>query len=779
MEDINDQLRQYREDYDEVGKDRPLVDAKDKVTGRARYVSDVKLPGMLTARAIRSDYAHARILNIKTDKADKVPGVISVLTPDDVTQQKWGPITQDRNLLSRKARFAGDEIGLVVAADRAACDEALSKISVEYEPLTPVLDMTEAMDDAAPNIHKAFPNNVNHHVEVERISEEEMERICEEAHVVCEDEYVTNRVHQSYLETQGVVAAEDAEGYLTMYAGAQAPTWCRRDYAYALDMPTDKTRVVQTLYGGGFGAKIEPQQPPLGALAAREVGQPVRFILDRKEDFQSALPRVPMTIKLKTAWSKEGEFLAKDVYIIADQGAYADYGLAIAKTAMKRIDTLYQVKNVRAICDVVYTNKVPTGCFRGFGNSQSHIALETQIDKAAEKLGISPEEIRLKNCARPGYENPHGWQVNSCEVEQCIEKAVEESEFEKKREEYTGENDHIKKGIGLATSMHVSGNRGFLKAFEGAAVLLRMNEDGRLFVFSNEPDMGQGARTVVAVSAAEMLDMPVEEINVPEVDTDMVPFGTGCWASRGTYFASSATREAAYELKRKIIKQASEMMNIPADQLKIKDGHVVWERDENRKVSYQEIAWQYVCDNSGEMLMAQGSFMPDVEYPDEDDFGNISGGYAFACNIAEVEVNTETGEIDVNEMWGAYDVGQPINPAAVRGQICGGMGMGFGWAVMEDMKYDEDGQLMNPNFLDYQIPTTKDIPKINTIIADSFEWTSGFGAKSIGENALNPAPPSIINAIYDAIGVRFKSVPITAEKVLKGLEQKADQEGGN
>lgn len=777
MRKINDELKKYREDYKKVGKDRPLVDAKDKVTGKARYVSDVELPGMLTAKALRSPYPHARVLHIDKSKAEKVPGVKCVLTPEDVEQQKWGPVTKDRNLLSKKARFTGDEIGLVVAIDEAACDDALSKIEVDYEQLPPVLDMIEAMDEDAATIHEDFPNNVNHHIEVERISKEEMEKIFDEAYLVCEDEYVTNRIHQCYMETQSVVADQDKNGYLTMYAGSQAPTWCRRDYAEAIKMPVDKTRVVQTLYGGAFGAKIEPQIPPLGALAAKHIGQPVKLVLSRKEDFESALPRMPMTIRIKTAWSKEGDFLAKDVYIVAEQGAYADYGIAIAKTAMKRIDTLYQLKNVRAVCDIVYTNTVPTGCFRGFGNSQSHVALENQIDEAAEKLGIAPDELRLKNCARPGYDNPHGWEVNSCEVDQCIEKATKESNFSEKRVENIknqDSNDKIKRGIGIAISMHVSGNRGFLKAFEGAAALLRMNEDGRLYIYSNEPDMGQGIRTVTTVCAAEVLDMATEDITVPEVDTDIVPFGTGCWASRGTYLASSAVKDAALKLKSKLLEKAAEIMNIPADQLKVKDGSVVWKRDESKECSFKEIAWKYVCDTSGEMLMAQGSFMPDVDYPDEDGYGNVSGGYAFACNVSEVEVNTETGKVDVTDIWAAYDVGQPINPMAVKGQICGGVGMGFGWAILEDMKYDEEGVLMNPNFLDYQIPTTKDIPNIHPIIADSYEWTSGHGAKSIGENALNPVAPSISNAIYNAIGVRVKNVPITSEKVLKKLKEKVD-----
>jgi len=767
--------------FNVIGTGRPYVDAREKVTGKARYVTDVQLPGMLIGKALRSPYPHAKILNIDTSEAEKVPGVKCIITGKDVEQNLWGPVTKDQYLLAvDKVRYVGDEVVAVAAVDETACDEALTRIKVEYEPLPAVLDMFDAMKEDAPLIHDQFPRNINPHMDLERGNVDE---VFANADYVFENEYyITKRVHQAYMEPMGGVSVWDERGYLTIYAGVQNPTWCRRNYAHALNIPVDKVRVVQTLYGGGFGAKLDQQVHPLGALIARYAGQPVRFVLSRSEDFQCGLPRVPMYFKLKTAWSKYGKFLAKDVYILADNGAYAYYGTPIALTAMYRIDILYKVPTVRAKMDLVYTNKVPTSCYRGFGNAQMHVALETQIDEVAEKLGIEPTELRLRNVATPGYVNPYGWKTNSCEAAQCIEKVAAKSNFLVKKSEYqiSNKDSKIKRGIGMGVCVHVSGNRSFIKDFEGAAVLLRLNEEGRVYIYSNEPDMGQGIRTVTSMCVSEILDIDLDDINVPEVDTDIVPFGLGCFASRGTYLVNSAAKEAAINLRTKLFKKASEMMKVPVDELQMKNKAVVWSKDENKKLSIKEIAWQYVCDNGGQQMLGEGFFIPDVEYPDANKQGNISGGYSYGAHVAEVEVNTETGQVSVLNIWAAHDVGQPINPLSVEGQIQGGVGQAFGWTLTEQMVHGQDGKLVNPSFLDYQIPTAVDMPKVHPIIVDSYEWTSGFGAKSIGEASLIPTVPAIVNAIYNAIGVRFYELPITAEKIVEALRKKESKaKGGN
>lgn len=770
-----------KEDYRIIGTRRPYVDAKEKVMGRTRYVSDVVLPGMLIGKALRSPHPHAMILNIDTSEAKKVPGVKCVITAADVEQNKWGPVTKDEYLLAKdKVNYVGDEVAAVVAVDEETCDEALARIKVEYEPLPAILSMHDAMNEDAPRIHEEFPNNVNHHFHIPR---GDVDKAFAEADFVFEDEYETDLHYQGYMEPMGGVSTWDARGNCTIHAGIQTATWSRRDYAHALDIPVEKLQIIQPYYGGGFGAKLSQQVHPLGALMSRYAGQPVRLVLNREEDLQCGLPRLPMYFKLKTAWTKDGKFLAKDVYIKADNGAYASYGAPIALTAMYRIDILYQVANVRSTCDLVYTNKVPTGCYRGFGNAQMHYAQETHFDQVAAKLGIDPVELRMKNLAVPEYTNPHGWHTNSCEVKACLQKAVDDCDFFGKQKEFARENARdespIKRGIGAAVCVHVSGNRSFIKEFEGAAVMLRLNDQGRLFIYSNEPDMGQGIRTVTSMCAAEVLGLdPDKDILVPDPDTNVVPFGLGCFASRGTYLVNGATKNAAENLKEKLIKLASRMMDLPEDELELKERCVVSRKDPSVRRTFEEVSWQYICDHDGQMMQGLGNFAPpeSVVYPDATKYGNISGGYAYGCHIAEVEVNTETGQIRVPNIWAVHDVGQAINELSVEGQIDGGVTQGYGWAIMEKLRYGEDGKVMNASFLDYQLPTAGDVPKIHSSIVESFEWTTGFGAKSIGEASLIAIVPALGNAVYNATGVRLTKIPMTAEDVLNALREKKEKE---
>ena len=768
------EVRYEKGDFTVIGSRRPYVDAIDKVTGRTVYVTDLKLPGMLHGRALRSPYPHARILSIDTSAAEKVPGIKCVLTGKDVKQNKWGPVTKDEYLLAvDKVNFVGDEVAAVAGVDEEACEEALSLIKVEYEPLPAVLSMYDAMQEGAPQIHEEFPGNVNHHFHIPR---GDIEAVFKSAYFVHEGQYEASLEYQAYIEPMGGVSVWDNRGNLTIYAGIQTPTWSRNDYAVALDVPVENVRIVQPPFGGGFGAKLSQQVHPLGALIARHAKQPVRFCLDRVEDFQCGLPRVPMHFKLKTAWDKDGKYLAKKVDILADQGAYASYGAAITLTAMYRIDIMYQVPIVHSEAHLVYTNKVPTGCFRGFGNSQKHFAHESHLDEVADHLGIEPDALRLRNIAVPGYMNPHGWKANSVEIKACIEKGVARSEFHEKRKKFFALNkseSRIKKGIGMAPCVHVSGNRSFIKPFEGGAVLLRMNEQGKVFVYCNEPDMGQGIRTTLTMCVSDALKLDFEHISVPDPDTDIVPFGLGCFASRGTYMATGAMHMAVNDMRAKLVKIASTMLELPEDDLTLEDGAVVSVSDPSQRAGYPEIAWKHVCDNPGQHMLGIGYFTPTgVEYPDDKKYNNISGGYAFGCHVAEVEVAIDTGQVKVKEMWGIHDVGQPINELALEGQIHGGLAQGYGWTLMEHLRHGPDGKITNACFLDYQIPTAADIPKINAELVDSFEWTTGFGAKSIGECCFIGTAPALQNAIYNAIGIRFYELPITAEKILAALRKK-------
>jgi len=763
--------------YAVVGSKRPYIDAEEKVTGRTIYASDFSLPGMLYGKALRSPYPHAKIHNVDISEALKVPGIKTVLTGRNVEQHKWGPITKDEYLLAvDKVNFTGDEVAAVAGVDEECCEEALSKIKVEYEQLPAVLNMHDAMKDGAPLIHAESPRNVCNHFDIHH--GEDIEKVFKDAYFIHEGEYETTLHYQGYIEPMAGVSVWDAHNNVTIYAGIQTPTWSRNDYGVALGVAPENIRIVQEPFGGGFGAKLSQQVHPLGALIAKYAKQPVRFVLDRVEDFHCGLPRLPMYFKIKTAWDKDGKYLGKYTYIIADQGAYASYGAAIALTAMYRIDIMYRCPSLYSVCDLVYTNKVPTGCYRGFGNAQKHFAHETHLDEVAEHLGIAPDELRLRNFSGECYTNPHGWRTNSNAVSECLRRGMEVSNYHAKRKSFLVTNsdnkNYIKKGIGFSPCVHVSGNRSFIKPFEGAAAILRMNEQGKVYVFENEPDMGQGIRTVMSICVQEVLKMSEEHICVPQPDTDIVPFGLGCFASRGTYMSTGALYKAANDMKDKLIKIGSEMLKFPESDLELKNERVVSLSDPSKSVSYAEIAWKHVCDYPGQNILGIGYFAPEgVEYPDATKYNNISGGYAFGCQIAEVEVNTKTGQIKVTEMWGIHDSGQPINLLAIEGQVQGGMAQGYGWVLMESLRYNENGRLMNPSFLDYQMPTAADIPKINAEFVNSFEWSTGFGAKSIGEASLIGVAPAIQNAIYNAIGVRFNEMPITAEKILKALREKS------
>lgn len=747
-----------------VGKRLPALDARDKATGRAEFVSDIRLPGMLWAKVLRSPVAHARIRNIDVSRALKLGGVKMVLTGKDCPPHKYGVVIRDETILAvDKVRYAGDEIAIVLATDPDIAEEALELIAVDYEELPVLLDPREAMEEGAPLIHEG-KSNVAVRLHIER---GEVDRAFAESDVVLEDTYNTSMVYQAYLEPMAAVAAVDASGRLTLWAGLQNPSAARLTFADALGIPADKLRIIQPHFGGGFGAKLEHKVPLLCAFAALKSGRPVRLVNDREEDFQAGHPRVPMTIRLKLGAKKDGTLTAKQVEIIADNGAYTVYAPGILSTALYRIDLLYRIANVRADGVLVYTNKAPTSAFRGFGNAQMHFAFECHLDALAKELGLDPKELRLKNAAYPGYVNPHGWKVGSCGLKECIEKATAAIGWEEKKA-----NKQPRRGVGMACCMHVSGNRSFKKEFDGSAALVRVDDGGNVFVYSGEADLGQGARTVFAQIAAEELGVPYEKVKVAIVDTDIAPFAWGTFASRATYLGGNAVRAAAADAKRQILEFAAELLNVPVGLLNIQNGRIVGP-SEKKSLDLAEVTREYMYRHAGANIIGRGSFVPEgVEYPDETKYGNISGAYPFAAQAAEVEVDTETGQVKVLRLAAAHDLGKAINPMLAEGQIEGGVAMGLGWALTENLTYGPDGRVANPQFLDYQIPTAMDVPPLEVILVEPEEKSGPYGAKSLGEPALIPTSPAIANAVYDAIGVRIKELPITPEKILAALKEK-------
>ncbi len=747
-----------------VGQAVPQVDAREKVTGAAEFVSDIKLPGMLYGRVLRSPYAHARLLNIDPSRAKRLRGVRAVVTAQDTPLAPFGPRSDDWTIMAvDKVRFIGDEVAGVAAIDEDTAEEALSLIKVDYEPLPAVYDPLEAMEPGAPLIHQRERNIVAEF----KLNKGDIERAFKESAVVYGARYYTNQVYQAYLEPMACVVQPDAAGKLTFYISTQIPSMTRITYAQALALPLEKVRVVVPYYGGAFGAKMETNLHLVAAVLAQKTGKPVRIVNSREEDFMAGNPRVPMYIDLKIGAKKDGTLTGKEVRVIGAAGARAVYSMAIVATACYRVDSLYRFPNLKTEGLTVYTNTVPTSCFRGFGNAQMTFAVESSLDMIAEELSLDPAELRLKNGLQSGEVSIHGWKISSSGLEECIKKATAAASWKEKRAQ-----KRFARGIGLACCNHVSGNRAFAREFDGAGGMVRIGREGKVLVYHGESDMGQGQKTVFAQIVAEELGVPLEWVEVARVDTDLSPFGLGSFATRGTVFGGNGVKAAAADAKRQILELAAIIFETDPQNLEIKDGQILNKNNPSVSQPFRKVLEMGLFKRGGAPIVGTGFWVPDTELPDPvTKYGNISPAYPFACQICEVEVDIDTGHVHLLNYIAAHDVGRAINPQTTEGQIQGGVAQGIGWALMENMVLDK-GKVLNPNFRDYVIPGPLDLPPIKSILVEPIDPHGPFGAKGIGEPALNPAPAAVANAIYNAIGIRFNELPITPEKILEALKKK-------
>lgn len=748
-----------------VGKSVPRVDAASKVTGQALYFSDLRLPGMLYGAVLRSPLPHARIRRIYTHRAERLPGVRAVVTAADTPGIKYGHNVADELILaSDKVRYVGDEVAAVAAVDADTALEALSLIEVEYEELPAVYEVEEAIAEGAPLIHEA-KNNIAFSSHVERGNVDEL---FAKADYVFADTFRTQQVHPSYLEPFATVARWDG-AKLSIWAPFQNPFVMRNLIARALGISPSDVRVIHQLaIGGGFGGKLDSKLPFIAAVLAKKAGRPVRLANTREEELSGASRmRVNTIIHLETAVRRDGTLLAKKVDILADNGAYSGQAPKIVCTNMAiRSDNLYRLQAVRTTARLVYTNKVPTGAFRGYGNPQIHFAVESQMDMIAERLGIDPIDLRLKNATRTGDVTIHGWEITSGGLPDCLEKVRLASGWDAKRA-----NKQKYRGIGVACMIHVSGNRGG-EDYHGSEALVRIQQDGRVQVICGEVEIGQGSWTVLSQIVAEELGVPLEQVEWVPTDTDTAPFIFGAYSSRTTHIAGNAVRRAAQAAKSEVLATAARLLKVPAENLTIRGG-VIGMPDASggwrgRTLTLAEVAKEHLFSKGGSSIIGRGFWDPDTVWLGPDKYGNISTGYPFAAQVAEVEVDPETGKVKVLKVVAAHDVGKAINPVLAEGQIEGGVAQGLGYALLEEIKYHE-GRVQNDSFLDYQLPTTMDMPEIEAILVETYEPNGPYGAKGLGEPTLIPVAPAIANAVANAIGVRFKSIPMTQEQIVEAL----------
>jgi len=751
-----------------IGQPVPQVTAREKVLGEARYVADISLPQMLHARVLRSPHAHARIVKIDAERARALRGVKIVATGADVPAHPWGPIVKEHRILAvEKARFAGEEVAAVVAVDEETALDALELCRVEYEELPAVLDPEEALRPGAPEVH-AGTGNLAREIRIER---GDVEAGLREADVVHEETYQTSHQYQAYMEPMGTVAAVDASGRLTVWAPTQSIYFTRELVAHAIGIPASQVRVIQTYVGGGFGGKLtEDANSPLCAWLAWRCGRPVRLINTRLDDFQAARVRMPARIRLRMGVKKNGEIVAKDAVIFGDNGAYSGLATEIILVTAFRLDSLYRLKNIRTLARLAYTNKIPTGAFRGFGTPQAAFALDCHLDSLAEMIGMDPVELRRRNAIRQGETSVHGWHMGSCGLTECIDKAAGAIGWKEKRA--ARRSGAVRRGVGIGCGLHVTANRQ-LADWDGSTVAIKFNEDGRVNLICGEGEIGQGATTVLSQIAATELGVPLEHVIVTKTpDTDSTPFCFGAFASRVTMLAGNAVIKAAQAARAQLLAIASEKLEVAPEDLTIEDGVIHVVGAPHRKLTVGEACVANIFRRNGEGIFTRATYdAPTVMADKQTFYGNVAPAYSFAAQAVEVEVDTETGQVRVVDVVAADDVGKALNPLAVDGQIHGAVIQGLGYALFEGLAM-EGGRLLNGNLADYTLPTAEAIPRVRTILVESNDPNGPYGAKGASETPIVPTAGAVSNAIYNAVGVRITSLPITPEKVLRALKAK-------
>jgi xanthine dehydrogenase molybdenum-binding subunit len=752
-----------------VGKRVPKLDAVEKATGRALYIHDVKRPGMLHGKILYSRYPHARIARIDVSRARRLPGVRAVLTGDKVPEVRFGFYKDNRPLKAGKVRSYRDEVAAVAATDPEIAEEALSLIEVQYESLPAVFDPEEAMGEDAPLVHEEHKGNVLRMPWKLDLGDVEAAR--RQSRWVVEDRFRVTWVTHCCMGTSGCIAEFDAADNLTMHSNTQIPSLAQRDYLDALEamgLKDRRVRVVKACIGGAFGSKLDTYAYEyIAILLAHCTRKPVRILFDRREEFFATSGRQPAIIDIAQGCDADGKLLFRDVSMILDNGAYTSWGATTPSVMMMPISSLYRVPNVRFHARCVYTNNTYSQAMRGYGNPQATFAIESSMDRLAEQAGMDPAAFRLLNANEPGEVTPQNFRITSCGLRECIREVTQRLGWG--RPKAPGE------GVGLASLIHVGGGARVYKS-DGCGTILRMDDQGRVTVYSGATDMGQGADTVIAQVVAEELGIGVPDVHVIHTDTDVCPWDVGAHASRTTFVACNSALGAARKIKARILELAAEQLSERPEDLTVHDKVVASSADPERRVELGRLLRKAHFSQSGQMLMAEHFYDPPNENLDKTFRGNLSVAYSFGVHGVRVRVDAETGKIRVLQYVAAHDVGRAINPMLLEGQVYGGALMGIGYALTEQLVL-EKGEVMNPSFRDYKLLTAKDVVPIEAVIVETDDAAGPFGAKGIGEPGCVPTAPAIANAVYDAVGVRIRDLPMTPERVLAALKRK-EGDGG-
>jgi len=766
---------------DVVGKPEVKVDAIKLVKGKPVFADDFDLPGMLHAAMLTSPHAHARIKRIDASKARALPGVHAVLTYQDIPRviyasggQTWpNPHPWDQVSLDSKVRHVGDRVAVVAAESPEIAREALKLIEVEYEVLPAVFDPLETMKPGAPIIHDE-PDAVGiadaeHNIAVKiHAAVGDVEKALAESDYVFERTYRVHQVQQASIEPHVVITYWDEDERLVIRTSTQVPFHVRRMIAPLIGLPVKRIRVIKPRIGGGFGGKQEMLIEDLCAHLTIATGRPVRFEYTREQEFTSARSRHPMVITFRAGVMRDGTLHALDMHTVSNTGAYGTHGLTVCSVAGLRGLATYRCNNLRFDAQVVYTNIPTPGAFRGYGAPQGEFALESLMEEIADALNLDPVEFRLKNAVRSGDpipitaalgEGEAGRQpqiVQSCGLEQCVTQGAAAIAWDRRGDpawRVDPKRPYIRRGLGMAVCMHGTA----IPGLDMGAASVKMNDDGSFNVLVGGTDLGTGSDTVLAQIAAETLGVPLNDIIIYSSDTDFTPFDTGAYASSTTYISGGAVKKAAEQVREQILERAKMMLQLETTEgLRLHDRRVV--APDGRSVTLADIALNSLHVTDQKQIMATASHM------------SLHSPPPFGAQYAEVEVDTQTGQVTVTKLVMAVDCGTAINPRTAQGQIEGGLVQALGYAVSEEMAYDEQGRVLTTRFGDYRIFQANEVPEIEAILVPTYEPSGPYGAKAVAEIPMDGVAPAVANAVYDAVGVRIRELPLTPEKVWRALQ---------
>lgn len=757
--------------YKVIGSSVSRLDGVAKVTGKAKYADDYFEREMLIGKVLRSPYAHAKIRSIDVSKAKKLEGVEAVITYQDLPKIKFAtaghPWTfdeahrdvEDRLIITDKVRFCGEPVAAVVAIDEIIALKAIKLIDVEYEVLPFVMDQEEAIKEGAPIIHEERQNNIISSFGNE-VGDVEIE--LKEADKVFTGKFNTSTVQHCHLENHSAYAYMESDGRIVIVTSTQIPHIVRRVVGQALGMPWGRIRVIKPYIGGGFGNKQDVVIEPLTAAMTLAVnGRPVRYALTREECFIDTRVRHAMRFTFKTGVTKDGKLLAIDIKNLVNNGAYASHGHSVTMSCGSKFRPLYNFNAIKYEPKTVYTNMPVAGAMRGYGVPQISFALESHLDDIARELNIDPVEFRLKNLVKQNHVDPSSKNVvRSMGLSQCLEKGMELINWNEKKKLYKNQTGSLRRGVGMACFSYFAGT--YPVALEAAGARIVMNQDGSVQLQIGATEIGQGSDTIFAQMTSEVLGIPIDMVHViSNQDTDVTPFDTGAYASRQTFVTGAAVKKAAMEVKSKVLQFASRKNGLNPEVMDIVDCNIVEKTTGIVVCSLEQIALESFYDRIYSAPITSDTSV------------NIrTNVVAYGATFAEVEVDIKTGQITVVEIYNIHDSGTIINPMLAEGQVHGGVSMALGYALSEQMIFDEKtGRALNNNLLDYKLQTILDTPNIGSAFVEIPDDAGSFGQKSLGENTTLSPAPAIRNAVLDATGVAFNRIPMNPQRVFEKFKE--------